>query len=149
MKGFLARLVLGTWLFVILVVTSSFTASLTSMMTVSRFAPSVVDIETLRQMNATVGCNFNSFIIRYLNDVLKIPLSNIKALSGLDEYPKAFDNGEIEAAFFITPHAKVFLAKYCKGYTTAATFDLGGLGFVSSTNYLLYFFSMNYLMIKK
>uniref|UniRef100_A0A0A0LL99 Ionotropic glutamate receptor C-terminal domain-containing protein n=1 Tax=Cucumis sativus TaxID=3659 RepID=A0A0A0LL99_CUCSA len=72
-KGNLARLVLGTWLFVILVVTSSFTASLTSMMTVSRFAPSVVDVETLRQMNATVGCNYHSFIPRYLNDTLKIP----------------------------------------------------------------------------
>lgn len=128
-KGFLARLVLGTWLFVILVITSSFTASLTSMMTVSRFAPSVVDIETLRQTNATVGCNFHSFIIRYLNDVLHIPNANIKTLFGIDDYPKAFDNGDIQAAFFIPPHAKVFLAKYCKGYTTAATYDLGGLGF--------------------
>ncbi|XP_038885765.1 glutamate receptor 2.1-like [Benincasa hispida] len=128
-KGFLARLVLGTWLFVILVVTSSFTASLTSMMTVSRFAPSVVDIETLRQTNATVGCNYHSFIMRYLNDVLNISNANIMTLVGIDDYPKAFDNGEIQAAFFITPHAKVFLAKYCKGYTTAATFDLGGIGF--------------------
>lgn len=136
-KGFLARLVLGTWLFVILVITSSFTASLTSMMTVSRFAPSVVDIETLRQTNATVGCNFHSFIIRYLNDVLHIPNANIKTLFGIDDYPKAFDNGDIQAAFFITPHAKVFLAKYCKGYTTAATYDLGGLGFVSLINNLL------------
>ncbi|XP_008444629.1 glutamate receptor 2.1-like [Cucumis melo] len=128
-KGNLARLVLGTWLFVILVVTSSFTASLTSMMTVSRFAPSVVDIETLRQMNATVGCNYHSFIPRYLNHTLKIPSENIKNFVGIDDYPKSFDNGEIEAAFFITPHSKVFLARYCKGYTIAATFNLGGIGF--------------------
>ena len=106
------------------------------MMTVSRFAPSVVDIETLRQTNATVGCNFHSFIMRYLNNVLQISPDNIKTLSSIDDYPKAFDNGEIQAAFFITPHAKVFLAKYCKGYTTAATFDLGGIGFVSLINNL-------------
>ena len=139
-KGNLARLVLGTWLFVILVVTSSFTASLTSMMTVSRFAPSIVDVETLRQMNATVGCNYHSFIPRYLNDTLKIPRINIKNFVGIDDYPKAFDNGEIEAAFFITPHAKVFLARYCKGYITAATFNLGGIGFVSSQ--LIIYFQM-------
>ncbi|XP_022961657.1 glutamate receptor 2.1-like isoform X2 [Cucurbita moschata] len=127
--GALARLVLGPWLIVILVVSSCFSASLTSLMTVSGFAPSVVDIETLRQTNATVGCNFNSFIMRYLTNVLHIPPDNIKTLATIDDYPKAFDNGDIQAAFFITPHAKVFLARYRKGYTTAATFDLGGIGF--------------------
>lgn len=142
-NGGLARLVLGPWLFVILVVTSSFTASLTSMMTVSRFGPSVVDIETLRQTNASVGCNFHSFIMRYLTNVLHIPLDNIKTIVGIDDYPKAFDRGDIKAAFFITPHAKVFLAKYCKGYTTAATFDLGGIGFVSSSQSLLYHLLIN------
>ena len=129
--GALARLVLGPWLIVILVVSSCFSASLTSLMTVSGFAPSVVDIETLRQTNATVGCNFHSFIMRYLTNVLHIPPDNIKTLATIDDYPKAFDNGDIQAAFFITPHAKVFLARYRKGYTTAATFDLGGIGFVS------------------
>ncbi|XP_034677472.1 glutamate receptor 2.8-like [Vitis riparia] len=38
--------------------------------------------------------------------------------------------GDISAAFFVVPHAKVFLAKYCKGYTmTGPTFNLGGFCF--------------------
>ncbi|KAK9928474.1 hypothetical protein M0R45_025607 [Rubus argutus] len=67
-----ARLVLAPWLVVILVVTATFTASLTSMMTVSRVQPSVLDVETLKKTNATVGCNGNSFIENYLTNVLDI-----------------------------------------------------------------------------
>ncbi|KAJ6320971.1 hypothetical protein OIU78_016213 [Salix suchowensis] len=92
----LSRLVLTPWLFVILIVVASFTASLSSAMTVSRLEPSVVDIETLQRTNAPVGCNGNSFIHSLWS-----------------------------------PHAKVFLGKYCKGYTKAGpTFKLGGFGFV-------------------
>uniref|UniRef100_A0A803NBT5 Uncharacterized protein n=1 Tax=Chenopodium quinoa TaxID=63459 RepID=A0A803NBT5_CHEQI len=34
------------------------------------------------------------------------------------------------AAFFVTFHAKVFLTKYCRGYTLAGpTYNFGGFGF--------------------
>ncbi|KAF3620594.1 hypothetical protein FXO37_33192 [Capsicum annuum] len=41
-------------------------------------------------------------------------------MSSINDYPKAFEKGEISVAFFVVPHAKVFLAKYCKGYTKLA-----------------------------
>jgi hypothetical protein len=50
-----SRFVLAPWFFVILIVSASFTASLTSRMTVSQFEPSVLDIETLQTTNAMVG----------------------------------------------------------------------------------------------
>ncbi|KAK9928477.1 hypothetical protein M0R45_025610 [Rubus argutus] len=84
-----ARLVLAPWLVVILVVTATFTASLTSMMTISRRIASVSD------------------------------------------YPKAFESGDIQAAFFVVPHAKVFLACYCKGYILAGPIHMpSGFAFV-------------------
>ncbi|XLS62494.1 hypothetical protein HN51_016722 [Arachis hypogaea] len=128
----LARTVLAPWLFVILIVTSSFTASLTSMMTVSQLEPSVVDIQTLQKRNAAVGCDENSFIVRYLIDILKFKPENIRRINSINGYPAAFKNNEIEAAFFVAPHAKVFLAKYsCEGFVQAgSTFRLGGFGFV-------------------
>ncbi|XP_038884567.1 glutamate receptor 2.5-like [Benincasa hispida] len=129
-KNGLARLVLGPWLFAILVVTASFTASLTSMMTISWSRPLVPDVDTLKQMGATVGCNTNSFICNYLYETLQFDPTKIKKINSLNEYPNAFENGSIKAAFFISPHAKVFLAKYCKGYTRGvSSFKLTGIGF--------------------
>ncbi|RZB59826.1 glutamate receptor 2.5-like [Glycine soja] len=128
----LARTVLAPWLFVILIATSTFTASLTSMMTVSQLEPSVLDIQTLQERNSPVGCNGNSFIVKYLIDILKFKPENIKKINSIGDYPAAFQNKDIEAAFFVTPHAKIFLAKYsCKGLIKAgSTFKLGGFGFV-------------------
>ncbi|KAH1150210.1 hypothetical protein AAZX31_16G058100 [Glycine max] len=128
----LARTVLAPWLFVILIATSTFTASLTSMMTVSQLEPSVLDIKSLLKRNSPVGCNGNSFIVKYLTEVQKFKPENIRRINSINDYPSAFQNKDIEAAFFIAPHAKVFMAKYsCRGFIKAGnTFRLGGLGFV-------------------
>ncbi|KAK4352093.1 hypothetical protein RND71_027611 [Anisodus tanguticus] len=99
-------------------------------MTVPRLEPSVLNVDYLIRTNATVGCNGNSFIVRYLVN-LQFKPENIKKISSISDYPKAFEKGEISAAFFVAPHAKVFLAKYCRGYTKSGpVFKLGGFGFV-------------------
>ncbi|KAG6598368.1 Glutamate receptor 2.5, partial [Cucurbita argyrosperma subsp. sororia] len=129
-KNGLARLVLGPWLFGILVVTASFTSSLTSMMTVSWYRPSVLDVAKLKEMNAVVGCNARSFICDYLEKTLKFEPSKIKRIISLNNYPKAFEDDSIKAAFFISPHADVFLAKNCRGYTKGvSSYKLSGVGF--------------------
>ncbi|MCD7461541.1 hypothetical protein HAX54_046397 [Datura stramonium] len=129
-KSNLSRLVLTTWLCVVVVVTACFTALLSSIMTVPRLEPSVLDVDYLIRTNAAVGCNNNSFIVKYLVN-LQFKPENIKEISSINDYPKAFEKGEISAAFFVAPHAKVFLAKYCKGYTKSGpVFKLGGFGFV-------------------
>ena len=100
------------------------------MLTVSRLQPSVVDVESLQRANAAVGCDGNSFIVTHLVNLGFKP-ENIKTIHSINEYPDAFERGDISAAFFVVPHAKVFLAKYCKGYTmTGPTFNLGGFCFV-------------------
>ncbi|XP_038885764.1 glutamate receptor 2.5-like [Benincasa hispida] len=128
-KNGLARMVLGPWLFAILIITASFTASLSSMMTLSRSQPWFLDIETLRLKNATVGCNKNSVMVRFLSQVLLLPPEKIKQIPSVDLFPHALEKGEIQAAFFSGPHAKVFLAKHCKYYTQATIFKLVGMGF--------------------
>jgi len=140
-KSHLSRLVLAPWFFVILIVTASFTAGLTSAMTVSHFKPSVLDVKTLQKTNAKVGCNQNSFIVKYLIDVLKFKPENIRRVQSMKDYPGAFERGDITAAFFTAPHAKVFVAKYCTGYTILGPIvNLGGLGFVSSSPFIFFFF---------
>uniref|UniRef100_A0A0A0LP35 Ionotropic glutamate receptor C-terminal domain-containing protein n=1 Tax=Cucumis sativus TaxID=3659 RepID=A0A0A0LP35_CUCSA len=126
-KG-LARLVLGPWLFGILIITASFTASLSSMMTITMSKPWVYDIETLKLKNATVGCITDSILIRFLSQA-SIPPQNVKQIPSLDLFPNALENGDIQAALLTAPHARVFLAKYCKGLTKLTLFKLLGMGF--------------------
>ncbi|XP_073052988.1 glutamate receptor 2.7-like [Primulina eburnea] len=126
-----SRLVLAAWAAVVVVVAASFTAVLSTLMTVPRIQPSILDVDYLLKTNAPVGCNDNSFIDRYLIDALDFKPENIRKIDSIDEYPRAFNQGDIKAAFFVAPHAKVFLAKYCQGYTTSdRSFKLGGFGFV-------------------
>lgn len=87
-------------------------------MTVSQFEPSVPDIETLQRTNAKVGCNGNSFIVRYLTNMLNFKPENTVKVKSMVDYEEAFNRGDIAAAFFVVAHAKVFLAKFCKAYTT-------------------------------
>ncbi|XP_059663865.1 glutamate receptor 2.9-like isoform X2 [Cornus florida] len=123
------RLVVVVWLFVVVVISSSYTASLTSLLTVSRLEPSITDIEWLKRTNATVGCDGDSFVTDYLKNVLH--LEKIKHVSKEYDYPGEFKSGNITAAFLEIPYAKVFLEEYCNKYTvTGPYYRLGGLGFV-------------------
>ncbi|KAL3655223.1 hypothetical protein CASFOL_001009 [Castilleja foliolosa] len=126
-----SRLVLGAWKCVVFVVAASFTAVLSTMMTVPRLQPSIQEIDYLRDTNASVGCNGNSFICHYLINVLNFNPGNVRGINSINEYPLAFERGDIKAAFFVAPHAKVFLRKYCKGYIISGpSYTLGGFGFV-------------------
>ncbi|MBA0837005.1 hypothetical protein Goarm_009190 [Gossypium armourianum] len=78
------------------------------MLTISHLQPSVSDIDTLLRTNASVGCNRNSFIVGYLINVLGFKPKNIRKIDSINDYPDAFRNGDIQAAFFVVPHAKVF-----------------------------------------
>ncbi|XP_071694039.1 glutamate receptor 2.9-like [Rutidosis leptorrhynchoides] len=123
----LSRLALATWFCVNVILAACFTATLSSIMTISMLQPEL----DLQRSNSVVGCNGNSFIVRYLENVLHFRPEKIRHLNSLDDYDDAFKNGEIAAAFFVAPHANVFLAKYCRGYKIIGrTYKLGGFGFV-------------------
>ncbi|CAM8928469.1 unnamed protein product [Rhodiola kirilowii] len=102
------RVVVVIWLFVVLVLTSSYTANLTSMLTVPRLKPNLSSIETLKLNNLKVGCDVDSFVKNYLENVLKFKPENIVKIDTQYEYPAAFKSGNI----------------------SAGTYRFGGLGFV-------------------
>ncbi|MFQ6623531.1 hypothetical protein Gotur_004507 [Gossypium turneri] len=119
-RNSLTNFVLAPWFILILVVSSTYTASFTSMITSSDTeSSSYLDIEILKKTNATVGCDMeDSFMLQHLVEVIGFQRKNIKhiAQSSFDDYAKALSTGYIKAAFFWTPYAEVFLAKYCKGF---------------------------------
>jgi ionotropic glutamate receptor len=124
----------------VLILTSSYTASLSSKLTVQQLQPNVTDIEWLQKYNLKVGCDGDSFVQKYMQNVLNFKAENIVNVSRADDYPKEFESNSISAAFLELPYEKVFLDKHCKKFTgTIRTNRFGGLGFVGSFCLCLFF----------
>uniref|UniRef100_A0A6N2KFA3 Glutamate receptor n=1 Tax=Salix viminalis TaxID=40686 RepID=A0A6N2KFA3_SALVM len=124
----LTRVVVVVWLFVVFFLTSSYIASLTSKLTVQRMEPNFSDFQKLKNDKLNVGCDNDSFILKYLEDVLgfdndKIMLFNL-------ENDDKFEKNNIAAAFVELPYGRLYLDRYCKSYTsTRSTYRFGGFGF--------------------
>ncbi|XP_054777990.1 glutamate receptor 2.7-like [Prosopis cineraria] len=131
MHSNLSRMVMGAWLLLVMVLNSSYTASLSSMLTVQQLRPNVTSIEWLKMNNMKIGCDGDSFIRTYLQKVEKFKPENIITVNSENYYDSNFKNNSIAAAFLELPYAKVFMSKYCKGYSsTKPATRFGGLGFV-------------------
>ncbi|CAL5346131.1 unnamed protein product [Camellia sinensis] len=128
------RVVVVMWLFVVFVVTSSYTANLTSLLTVPRLEPTVTDIEFLRRTSAIVGCDGDSYVKHYLVNVLQFKEHNMKAVGSQYNYLGEFESGNITAAFLEPPYEKIFLRENCNKYTVSGpTYKFGGWGFVQES----------------
>ncbi|OMO89096.1 Ionotropic glutamate receptor [Corchorus olitorius] len=129
----LARFVVIIWCFVVLILTQSYTASLTSLLTVQQLQPTVTDINELLKKKVRVGFQQGSFVEGMLKG-LKFSESQIVKYKNTEElhdlFTKGSANGGIAAAFDEIPYMKLFLAKYCSKYTTMdPTFKTDGFGF--------------------
>jgi len=71
MHSNLTRVVMVSWLFLVLILTSSYTASLSSMLTFKQLRPDVTDIQWLKDNNRKVGCDGDSFVRKFLENVEK------------------------------------------------------------------------------
>ncbi|KAI3789558.1 hypothetical protein L2E82_02357 [Cichorium intybus] len=132
----LSRMAAVVWLFVALIITQSYTASLASMLTAQRLEPTITSVEMLRNTNATVGYCNGSFVDRYLRDVLGFVDAKTNSYNSTHRYAEALNSGEIVAIFLEVPAAKVFLAQYCNSFIrTGETFKVGGFGFAFPKGY--------------
>eukprot|EP00257_Ricinus_communis_P003352 XP_002515378.2 glutamate receptor 2.7 [Ricinus communis] len=130
----LARLVVIIWCFVVLILTQSYTASLTSLLTVQQLMPTVTDVHQLISNEDNVGYLQGSFVLGILKG-LGFHESKFKVYNSTEEcnelFVKGTRNGGIAAAFDEVPYIKLFLAQYCSKYTMVEpTFKTGGFGFV-------------------
>ncbi|KAJ1442429.1 Solute-binding protein family 3/N-terminal domain of MltF [Sesbania bispinosa] len=127
----LSRVAMVVWLFVALIITQTYTASLASMLTVERFEPTIDSLQQLKNSNAKVGYDQGSYLQRYLQDALDFSAENIKQFDSQHDYADALGRKEIAAAFLDAAEAKIFLTKYCKGFVQVGpTHKIGGYGFV-------------------
>ncbi|KAJ1700439.1 hypothetical protein LUZ63_000218 [Rhynchospora breviuscula] len=134
LENILSKIVVIVQVFVLLVLTSSYTASLTSMLTVQQLQPTVTDIHDLQKNGEYVGYPGGSFVEGLLQD-LKFDKSRMKAYQP-EEFVEALDkgsaNGGVAAIVHEIPYIKLFLAKNCKSYTMVGPiYKTAGFGFVS------------------
>ncbi|KAG5538078.1 hypothetical protein RHGRI_025237 [Rhododendron griersonianum] len=120
----LSRFVVIVWVFVVLVLTSSYSASLTSILTVQKLKPSITDIRDLIQRKEYVGYPNGSFLEVLLKN-REFDTSKLKNYSTLEQYDEALSkgskNGGVAAIIEELPYIKLFLSnpKYCAKFTMA------------------------------
>ncbi|KAL0440474.1 UNVERIFIED_CONTAM: Glutamate receptor 3.3 [Sesamum latifolium] len=129
----LGRLVLILWLFVVLIINSSYTASLTSILTVQQLYSPIKGIETLKDGDDPIGYQVGSFAEHYLTEGIGISRSRLKALGSPEEYAEALqkgpENGGVAAVVDERPYIELFLASQCKFRIIGQEFTKSGWGF--------------------
>ncbi|XP_030460245.1 glutamate receptor 2.9-like [Syzygium oleosum] len=125
------RIVLVIWFFVALILTQSYTAGLTSLLTLQELKPTVTTMEWLRISKARVGCDPDAFICDYLTHTLNFSKEAIVGISNTSSYGDEFRRGNIAALFLEYPYERAFFTEYCYGYVaTQENYRFGGFGFV-------------------
>ena len=141
----LARFVVVVWCFVVLVLTQSYTANLTSFLTVQRLQPSATNVEDLIRNGESVGYQHGTFVRDFLRN-LNFSETQLKSFASAEEcddlLSKGTGKGGIAAAFDEVAYLKDIVSHNCSKYAMVEpsfktvgfepSFKTAGFGFVSS-----------------
>ncbi|KAF7823133.1 glutamate receptor 3.4 isoform X1 [Senna tora] len=130
----LGRLVLIIWLFVVLIINSSYTASLTSILTVQQLSSQIEGIDSLISSNQPIGIQDGSFARKYLTDELNIAESRIVTLKNQQDYIDSLQrgprNGGVVAIVDELPYIELLMSNTnCQFRTVGQEFTKSGWGF--------------------
>ncbi|XP_004292897.1 PREDICTED: glutamate receptor 2.7-like [Fragaria vesca subsp. vesca] len=126
----LSRLVLSIWIFVVLVLTINYQASLTSIYTVEKLEPTSTSIQDLLRKGENIGYIASSYTYEMLKQV-GFEDSKLRDFGTMEAIHDAFSNGGIAGFVDETPYMNLFLARYCNKYTMIGPiFKTDGFGFV-------------------
>ncbi|GMH18137.1 hypothetical protein Nepgr_019978 [Nepenthes gracilis] len=130
----LGKLVLAIWLFVVLIIQSSYTASLTSILTVQQLSSSIKGIDSLITSADPIGFQVGSFAENYLNYELNIRKSRLVALDSPEHYAEALLQGRVAAVVDERPYIDVFLSEHCQFKVVGQEITKSGWGFAFPRN---------------
>lgn len=127
------RIVLLIWLFVVLIINSSYTASLTSILTVQKLFSPITGIESLVNTKEPIGYQLGSFARNYLIQELRIDESRLVPLNLPEDYAKALkdgpSNGGVAAVVDERAYMELFLSTRCQFSILGQEFTKNGWGF--------------------
>ncbi|KAI5319909.1 hypothetical protein L3X38_039617 [Prunus dulcis] len=125
--------VLIIWLFVVLIINSSYTASLTSILTVEQLSSPIKGIESLATGNDPIGFPKGSFVGKYLTDELNVQSSRLVPLNSPEEFEKALKDGPraggVAAVVQERAYMELFLSVRCGYSIVGQEFTKMGWGF--------------------
>nr|ABW74563.1 glutamate receptor 2 [Boechera divaricarpa] len=130
----LARFVVLVWCFVVLVLIQSYTANLTSFLTVQQFQPEVTNWKDLIKNNKYIGYQRGTFVRELLksqgfHEYQLIPFGSA------EECNELFSKGTITASFDEVAYLKLILSENCSRYAMVEpSFKTAGFGFVFPKN---------------
>ncbi|CAN6177093.1 unnamed protein product [Urochloa humidicola] len=129
----LGRFVLIIWLFVVLIINSSYTASLTSILTVQQLATGIAGIDDLISSALPIGYQAGKFTRSYLIEELNVPESRLVPLNTIQEYADALrrgpNDGGVAAIVDEMPYVEIFLSYHCNYRVVGQEFTKEGWGF--------------------
>ncbi|URE26704.1 hypothetical protein MUK42_07682 [Musa troglodytarum] len=129
----LGRFVLIIWLFVVLIINSSYTASLTSILTVQQLSSRIQGLDSLISSSEPIGYQVGSFAKNYMMEELNIAESRLVSLNNPEAYARALElgpkNGGVAAIVDELPYIELFLSNNCKYTTVGQEFTKSGWGF--------------------
>lgn len=132
MESILSKLVVIMWGFAVLILTTSYTANLSSMLTVRQPQPAINNWTNRDYVGFQDGSFFGSILKDMGYDETKF-----RTYSTIEEYADALDRGSdkggVRAIFDELPYVKLFMSRYCEGYSMSMVdrvFHSGGFGFV-------------------
>ncbi|CAD6335808.1 unnamed protein product [Miscanthus lutarioriparius] len=129
----LGRFVLIIWMFVVLIINSSYTASLTSILTVQQLASGITGIDSLISSGLPIGYQDGKFTRNYLIEELNIPDYRLVPLNTIQEYADALKRGPkdggVAAIVDEMPYVEIFLSYHCNFRIVGQEFTKEGWGF--------------------
>ncbi|KAI7728130.1 hypothetical protein M8C21_007125, partial [Ambrosia artemisiifolia] len=130
----LGRFVLLLWLFVVLIINSSYTASLTSILTVQQLSSRIEGLDGMISSNDPIGIQDGSFARNYLVQELNIAESRIKPLKDTTDYINALrlgpNRGGVAAIVDELPYVEIFMTyTKCEFRIVGQEFTKSGWGF--------------------
>ncbi|MCD9561558.1 hypothetical protein HAX54_020725 [Datura stramonium] len=129
----LGRMVMVVWLFLLLVITSSYTASLTSILTVQQLSSPITGIDSLITSNSFIGYQVGSFAYSYMKDILNIAPSRLISLRSPEEFEIALRRGSgkggVIAIVDELPYMELFLQNRTDFGIIGRPFTKSGWGF--------------------
>ncbi|KAM3252105.1 glutamate receptor 3.6 isoform X1 [Capsicum annuum] len=129
----LGRIVLLIWLFVVLIINSSYTASLTSILTVQKLSSPITGIESLVNTKEPIGYQLGSFARNYLIQELHIDESRLVPLNLPEDYARALKDGPshggVAAIVDERAYMELFLSTRCQFSILGQEFTKNGWGF--------------------
>lgn len=129
----LGRFVMMVWLFLLMVITSSYTASLTSFLTVQQLSSPINGIDSLIASNGPIGFQVGSFAQSYMINSLNIRPGRLVSLGSPEAYAEALQkgpkNGGVTAVVDELPYVELFLQKNSGFDIVGQPFTRSGWGF--------------------